>query len=359
VLEPRPHRSPWLALAVPVISVIVALILAAVLFEATGHPAEATYRKFLGGAFGSESAWTSTLAFATPLLFTGLAAGIAFRMRLYNIGTEGQLYIGAVFASGVGLALAGRPALLVVPLMCVAGSIGGVLWAMIPAGLRSLIGVSEIITSFMLIYVAGYILDYLIIGSNSYWRDPSQPAFPTPKSLDSTTAAWPAWGSGVVVPFGAVLGVVLAVGLGLLYRYTKFGMAMSVQGDSEKAARYAGYRTRTLIFAVICLSGALAGLGGASEVGDFSHQLDATGLQQAAFGFNGIAVAALARYNPWATCLTAVLMGGIQSAGFNLQGADFSSGLVGVLNGLILFAVLGGEVFIRNRVVWPWRRQWA
>ena len=109
--------------------------------------------------------------------------------------------------------------------------------------------------------------------------------------------------------------------------------------------------------AVMALSGLIAGIGGASQIGDFTHTLDPTGLQGAAFGYTGIVVAALARYNPFAVCLVAILIGGLQNAGYTLQGADFPSGLVGVMQGIILFCALGGELLIRYRLRVPrWSR---
>ena len=109
-------------------------------------------------------------------------------------------------------------------------------------------------------------------------------------------------------------------------------------------------RTRRKIVAVLCLSGAIAGIGGASQDGDFRHVLDARGLQQANYGYTGIVVAALARYNPFAVVLVAFLMGGLENAGYTLQGAEFPSGLVGVMEGIILFAMLGGELLVRYRI---------
>src|SRR4029453_14337451 len=119
---------------------------------------------------------------------------------------------------------------------------------------------------------------------------------------------------------------------------------------SRSAAGAPGMRTRRKILAVMAISGGIAGLGGASQIGDFTYTLDPTGLQGAAFGYPGIVVAALARYNPIAVCFVAVLLGGLQNAGFTLQGVDFPSGLVGVMQGVILFCALGGEVLIRYRV---------
>jgi simple sugar transport system permease protein len=135
-----------------------------------------------------------------------------------------------------------------------------------------------------------------------------------------------------------------------LYTRTRFGFEVQVIGDSARAGRYAGMRTRRKIVAVMCLSGAIAGLGGASQDGDFRHQLDPRGLTQANYGYAGIVVAALARYNPFAVLLVAFLLGGLTNAGYTLQGADFPNGLVGVIQGLLLFCVLGGELFIRYRV---------
>src|SRR4029078_9649949 len=121
-------------------------------------------------------------------------------------------------------------------------------------------------------------------------------------------------------------------------------------GAGAGAAPSAGPPTRRKIVAVMCLSGAIAGIGGASQDGDFRHQLDPRGLIHAKYGYARIVVAALARYNPFAVLLVAFLLGGLQNAGYTLQGADFPNGLVGVLQGLLLFCVLGGELFIRYRV---------
>jgi simple sugar transport system permease protein len=153
-----------------------------------------------------------------------------------------------------------------------------------------------------------------------------------------------------VLPFGLLIGVVAAVLIWLLYTRTRFGFEVQVIGDSPRAARYAGMRTRRKILAVLALSGAIAGIGGASQDGDFRHTLDPRGLTSAGYGYAGIVIAALARYNPFAVVLIAFLLGGLQNAGFALQGADFPSGLVGVMQGLILFCALGGELLIRYRL---------
>jgi simple sugar transport system permease protein len=154
------------------------------------------------------------------------------------------------------------------------------------------------------------------------------------------------------VPLGVGVVMLTAAVLWVLYRRTRFGFEVQVLGDSEGAARYAGVRTRRKILAVMAISGAVAGIGGASQVGDFSHGLDGdpNGLQKQAYGYSGIVVAALARYNPFAVLLVSLLIGGLANAGNTLQGADFPSGLVGVIQGIILFTTLGGELLVRHRV---------
>jgi simple sugar transport system permease protein len=154
----------------------------------------------------------------------------------------------------------------------------------------------------------------------------------------------------VVLPLGFAIGLLTAIGVWVLYRDTRFGYEVRVVGDSPAAARYAGMRTRRKIVAVMCLSGALAALGGVSQIGDFSHVLDAKGLQEVSLGYTGIVVAALARFNPLAVPLVALVLGGLTNAGFSLQGADFPSGMVGILQGALLLCTLAGEVLGHYRL---------
>ena len=314
----------------------------------------------LSGTWGTAYGAGQVLFKATPILFTGVAVSLALRAGLFNIGAEGQLYMGAIVGGAAGLYFGGRGGAAVFPIaaMVVAGALGGAAWASISGVLRALLGTNEILTSLMLNYVAGYILTYLIFQSQSYWRETkgfNASVFPTGKLLPSS-AQWPAWTlhaqGGIALPLGAGIALLVAFVLWVLYRRTRFGFEVQVIGDSEGAARYAGVRTRRKILAVMAISGAIAGIGGASQDGDFRHALDGdpNGLQKQGYGYSGIVVAALARYNPFATVLVAFLLGGLQNAGTTLQGPAFPSGLVGVIQGIILFCALGGELLIRHRV---------
>ncbi len=351
-IERRLRRRPWLVVAVPLGSLVVALAAIAVLLTLTDHDPVETYRRLFDAAYLADGALSNTMIAATPLAFTGLAAAVAFRMRLFNIGAEGQLYFGAIGAAGIALLLAGQSTTVQVAGMVAGGAALGAAWGAIPGLLRAFLRTNEIITSLMLNYVAALVLNYLIFDSLSYWRDTSATGlvFPQGKPLPDE-AFWPVWTLGTIgIPFGFVLAFAVAGALWVLYSRTRFGFEAQVIGDSPRAARYAGMRTRRKIVAVMCLSGGVAGIGGASQMGDFRHVLDARGLQQGYYGYTGIVVAALARYNPFAVVLVAFLLGGLQNAGYTLQSAEFPSGLVGVMQGMILFAVLGGELLVQYRI---------
>jgi simple sugar transport system permease protein len=361
-IERRLNQPRWLSFAVPVGSLVVAFVLSGIVLFLTGHDPVSIFRQLFEAGFTNPGAIGATLITTTPIAFTGLAAAAAFRMRLYNIGGEGQLFLGAVTGAAAGLYLGGSggPSPFVIAAMVVAGCAGGAAWALIPGVLRAFFRTSEIITSLMLNYVAAWLLTYLIVDSESYWRQTkgqNATVFPTGKTLPHS-AIWPSWNvplqGGIAVPLGLILAGLAAVILWFLYSRTRFGFEVAVLSDSERAARYGGVRVRRKILAVMAISGAIAGLGGASQVGDFApHQLDGDPngtLLKLGYGYTGIVVAALARYNPIAVVPVAFVLGGLEQAGSTLAGPGFSTGLVGVMQGIILFCTLGGELLIRYRV---------
>src|SRR4051812_11308070 len=311
-LERRLNQPRWLTIVVPIGSLVAAFVIAGLVLLMTGHNPLKTYRQLFRAAFTEPGSLTQTLITTTPLIFTGLAAAAAFRMRLFNIGAEGQLYLGATTGAAAGLWLGGSGSAspFVIAAMVIAGMAGGALWALIPGVLRAFFRTNEIITSLMLNYVAGYLITYLIFESHSYWRESegfNAGVFPTPKALPAN-AVWPTWTidvqGGVVIALGLLLGIGVAVLLWVLYNRTRFGFEVQVLSDSERAARYSGVRIRRTILTVMAISGAIAGLGGAAQVGNIAHGLDGdpNGLQKLGYGYTGIVVAALARYNPFGVC---------------------------------------------------------
>jgi ABC-type uncharacterized transport system permease subunit len=351
--EQRREHVRWVSLGAPLISAVIALAVAGLLLLASGHQPLTAYVQMFEAAFTNPGASSSTLLSATPLVFTGLCVAVAFPLRSYNIGGEGQLYLGAMGAAAAGIAL-GRAGGFAIPAMIVAGAIAGAIWAAVPALLRAYLHTSEILTSLMLNYVAGLLGFYLIFDSHSYLRDLSSPralVFPQGKML-ATSTWWPTVQIGSIgVPVGFLSGVGLALILLVVLRHTPFGFRVKVMSASPKAARYAGMDTRRTLVTVLLLSGALAGLGGASEVGSFSHFFDPTGLEAAAFGYTGIVAAALGGFNPFGVIIAAVFIGGITNAGLTLQGPAFPLGLVGAIEGIILLCVLSASLLARYRII--------
>lgn len=349
-LERREHVRWWHYVGVPVVSVLLAALTGAVFLVLTGFDPVAVYAGMLRASLTSRFGLADTLVSATPLMLTGLAAAVAFRYRLYNVGAEGQLYVGAIAAAGVGLALGEIPAPVAILAVVVAGALGGALWVLLPALARAWLGTSEIITTLLLNYVALFAMRYLIFGSTSLWRDPTATNFPQGRPLPEA-AEFPEWGL-TRIHLGLVVALLAVVGLWWLLARTRVGFDLRVFGDSPEAARYAGIGVRRVVVGVLLLSGALAGLAGAGEVAGRAHQLDPQGLA-VGVGYAGIIVAALARYNPLGVPLVAVLLGAISNAGTALQSTAELRVPVAVstmLQGAILIFVLGGELHLRYRV---------
>src|SRR2546425_6714730 len=227
-IERRLTEARWLVAAVPAGSLVAAAILSGLILLVTGHDPVATWSRLLDRGFFAQGAMSATLVTATPLLLTGLAAAAAFRMQTWNIGAEGQLYLGAVGASGIGIALSGQPSLVIMPAMVVAGLVAGAAWGAIPGVLRAYTRTNEIITSLMLNYVAGLLMTYLIFDSHSYWRDLSSftaPGFSQGKYLSEAArlASFPI--GGIVIPLGLLLGVVAAALLWLVSTLSRCGVS--------------------------------------------------------------------------------------------------------------------------------------
>lgn len=349
-LERRLEQPKWLNWVVPLASLVAALILGAIVLWITGKNPFDVYQRIFERGFAGKRAFSGALEMATPLAFTGLCAAVAFRMGLVNIGGEGQFYMGAVGASYVGISLGGSPTGITIILMCLGGMVFGSVYAAIVGVLRARFNTNEIITSLMMNYLAAIFLNYLIFNSKSFWRDPDSPQFPKGKTLNAR-ADWNTYSIfGINVPIAFVIAILAGSAVWVLYKRTRFGFEVGVLADSPKAARYAGIRTTSTIVIVMALSGALAGLGGAADVGNFRGLLDAKGIQMAGYGYTGIVVAALARRNPLVTVVVAIFIGGLTKAGYALQGPDFPSGLVGTLQGLILFSAVAGEILIKYRI---------
>jgi len=346
-VEPRGLASTRVTLLVPILSVLAALALGAAFLAVTGNNPWDVYTKMIDTAFGSSRSVSETLVSATPLMLTGVAAAIAFKMLVWNIGGEGQLLVGAVFAAGAGIALGdGTPAAVALPVVILAGAVGGALWAALSAVPRVMLGTNEIITTLMLNFIALNLMNYLVLGSFSPWRDPNSAQFPQGRPIPD---------GGRLPEFfhrldwGIFIAVAVAIVAWFLIGKTRWGFEVRVVGDSANTARYAGIAVPRKIMSVFLLSGAAAGLAGSLLVAGILGKMDPRSLDLG-LGFTGIIVAALARLNPVAVVPVAVLMGALNNAGPALQSISVPSATVTMLQGAILIFAVAGEFFIANRV---------
>lgn len=351
MLDRRSHTGPLLYLGVPLCSIALALLVGAVFLLVNGFDPLTIYREMLHASFATRYGLEDTLVSATPIIFTGLAAAITFRFRLYNIGAEGQLVAGGIAAAAMALfigdSFAGPVAVIVVLL---AGMAGGAAWMLVPALARIRLGTSEIITTLLLNYVAILFARLLIFGSNGPLRDPTSTNFPQGTRIPSSTFLMEFGTSRVHAGF--LIGCGMAVLIFFLLRWSRIGFRARVVGDSPGAARYAGISAPATALVLLLISGALAGLAGATEVAGRAHRLDPTGLA-VGFGYTGIIVAALSLYNPLIVVPVAILIGGLANAGATLQtvsGLAVPSSISVVLQGAILIFLLAGEIFLRYRV---------
>ncbi len=341
----RPSRAA--SVLATILSVLLAFVAGGVVILASGENPFEVYKAMLDGAFESRTGVAETLVKTIPLLLAGLGVAVAFRMQLWNIGAEGQLYFGAMGATWIALfVLPDAPSSVIIPAMVVAGLAGGAFWGAIPGVLRGFLGVNEIITSLMLNYVAIIYADYLVHGA---WRNPVGFGFPGTEQFPSD--AWlPRWDT-TRVHLGLIFGLVAAAVVWVILRHTRWGYEISVEGESENVARYAGMATRRNIVLVMGLSGALAGLAGMSEVAGVAHQLQPS--LSPGYGYTAIIVAWLARLNPFGVVLVAFLLAGVLVGGDQLQMSMGLSSAVGpMLQGTLLFFIIGGEALARYRLVW-------
>jgi ABC-type uncharacterized transport system permease subunit len=342
-IEKRLQGNPWVSLMIPLLSVILALLVEGIFLFCAGYDPWEVYGVLFKGAFGTRFGISESIVTAIPLILTGLGVSIAFRMVLWNIGAEGQLYMGAFAASWVALSYPNAPGYLLQPAMFLAGFLGGALWGLLPAIPRALRGVNETLTTLMLNYVAIFFVAYFVYGP---WRDPKSFNFPITAEF-SNAAILPNLGN-TRIHAGLLIALAAAVFVYFLMKHTVWGYEIRVAGESRQAANYAGINVVRNILLVMLLSGGLSGLAGYCEVSGIFHRLQHT--ISPGYGYTAIIVAWLGKLNPWAIIAVAFLFGGLLAGGYTMQAAGLPAAAVTMLQGVILFFVLAGEILTRYRI---------
>jgi ABC-type uncharacterized transport system permease subunit len=348
-VERRLEVPKWLPVATSIGALVVAFIIGGIVIQAAGGEPIASYKHIAEAAFGSAGVLNDTLVKATPLILVGLACAVAFRMRLWNIGAEGQFFLGAWGASAVVLVPllpATTPRLIVLAAMAVAGFICGALWGFVPGYLKAKLNVNEIITTLMMNYIAASWVLFWVFGAWSEAGFQMSPQFPKnawlPRLVEyaSQIRAF----RGMTLHLGILFGLLAAVVVWFLINRSRWGYEIRLIGDNPRAAYYAGVNIVRNTVLVMMLSGGLAGLAGMSEVSGVVHRLQ--GAISPGYGFTGIIIAWLAKLNPFAVVLVSVLFGGLIQAGREIQ----PSGVPRMLQGIILFCVIASDVLLKYRV---------
>jgi general nucleoside transport system permease protein len=343
-LEARPAPARWFGLVVaPAAIVITFAVTVGFVLAAGANPLDA-YDTFIVEPLTSRYTGLEVLVAATPLLFTGAAVAIAFRAGFWNIGAEGQLLAGAIAAAWMGTHVSGVPRPLAVVAMSVAGALGGAVWVLGPALMRVHLGIDEVVTTLLLNPVALLLVTGLL---NGPWRNPVT-KFPESERI-SANAEFPQILSDSRVHLGFVLALaIIAIAWFVLAR-TATGLRLRAIGLSPEAARFAGIGVEGLLLRTALVSGAIAGMAGASEVAGINYQL--TDGISSGFGYTGIVVATLGALSMPGVVLAALFLGdlvvGADTAGFEL---GVPSQLADILKGALLLSVIALFVLRRHRI---------
>jgi simple sugar transport system permease protein len=325
-------------------AVLVALFASALIMAIMGYNPLEVWSKIVAGSLGSAYRFKETVNKAIPLGVLSLGTAIAFRMKFWNIGQEGQFYLGAYGASLIAFNFPNLPSPLLLSLMFIVGFVFAGLWALIPALLKARFSTSETLVTLMLNYVAAKWISFLQYGP---WKDPAGSGFPKIAPF----------GKNAVLPnilgihIGWIIALVLALLVYLLLKKTKLGYEIDVLGESEATARYAGMNVVGVMLIAIMLSGGLCGAAGMMQASAVERSL--SDQLSGGLGFTAVITTYLARLNPLAIVIVAFLFSMLIQGGNFLQSSlQIPASISQILQGIIIFFVLGSEFFTRYRLVW-------
>ena len=369
MLEPRDQPSRWLTWASPVIAIACMMAAGAVMLAAMGKsPGQALFIYFFQPFQEfwffltrpeERAMWIYTpsevLVKAIPLALIGTGLTVCFRANVWNIGAAGQYTLGAVFAGWLALFGPQEASIWVMlPLYLLAGVLGGMVWAAIPALLRTRFNANEILVSLMLTYVATLLLDWLVRGP---WKDPGSFGFPQSKDF-ADAYLMPLLMPGTRLHLGVLLAILIAIALWLMMTRTMRGFQVRVIGAAPRAGAFAGFSANGTVWFVLLLSGGLAGLAGAIEVSATVQKLQPE--ISAQYGFVAIIVAFLGRLNPIGALFGALVLAITYIGGENAQiMMQLPKNVTGIFQGMLLFFLLACDTLIRYRIRWSARTEAA
>jgi simple sugar transport system permease protein len=322
------------------ISIALALLATSILFLITGvNPLEAYYW-MLYGAFGNLNLFIETMVRATPILLVSLGLAVAFKAKVWNIGAEGQLYMGAMFGTIAAVSLGSTPVTLIIGIF--AAILGGMAWASIPALMKTRLGINEVITTFLMNFVAIYLIQWLL----AFPFRSGDSLFPESSRLPSAALLpylWPPTRLhlGVIIAFFVVFPIVY-----ILMNKTTFGYKLKAVGENPEAARYGGINVKRIIFLALIFSGALAGIAGFFEVSGLQFRMRSS--LSPGYGYTGIVVALLGANSPVGVLLSSIFMAAIYNGASTMSRVlNQPQGIVDFITGVLVIFVLGSEYIMR------------
>jgi general nucleoside transport system permease protein len=332
---------PWIVngVLVPSASVLCGFAVAAIAVAVSGSDPIQAFGALFQGAFTNHQAFAETLLSTIPYIFLGLGVALGFRAGLFNIGAEGQFYVGGLAGVFVAYSIHGLPGLIEIPLALAAGMLGGFVWSGIAGALKARFGAHEVITTIMLNYIAFLLANYLIDGGLMLARNVSTPRTP---NVDPN-AQLPILVPGTRLHFGLVLALIAVPAVWFLIQRTTVGFRLRSVGFNPSASRANGMSVgRTLVLSM-GISGALAGLAGIVQILGIGHHM--TDTVAAGYGFDAIAVALLARSNPWGVLPAAFLFGALRNgASFMQLETQVSSDLISVVQAMVIIFVAAPSI---------------
>ncbi|NLZ35998.1 MAG: ABC transporter permease [Clostridiales bacterium] len=339
----RQDMSSRYSSALRIGSIFAALLFTALIIILLGYNPIQVYFKIVEGSLFSKFRITQTIHKMIPLITLSLGCAVAFKMKFWNIGAEGQFYLGALGATYIALNYGSLPPYILLPIMFLAGFICGALWALISALLRTAFGASETLVTLMLNYIATNIIMYLQYGP---WKDPAARGFA--KIARFSPNAWLPTIFGV--QSGWIITVVLVILIYFMFAKTRLGYQIQVIGENTQTARYAGMNVNKILIIAVILSGGICGIAGMMQASGVEHSL--TYELSAGLGFTAVITAWLARLDPLSIVVVSTLFSILLQGGTYIQTAlQVPSSIAGIIQGVILFFVLASDFFVNYKII--------
>jgi len=346
-LELRETSPLLLKAVVPFIAALAALLCCSVLILWAGASPIEAFVLLLKGSVGSKFAISETLTRATPLIFTGLAAAVAFRAKLWNIGAEGQFYAGACMATWLGTGVVELAPWLMIPFLFAAGALAGGLLLLGPTLLKTKLGVDEVVTTLLLNFIVLLFVNWLVFGP---WKDPMAMGWPQAEPVVDAALL------GLIIPktrlhWGLAIAVIASLGVWFLMRFTTWGLEIRSVGHNQRASGFAGIPVDRVIVRTALISGGLAGFAGVSELCGLKGYLTLD--LSPGFGYSGIVVAMLASLHPIGVICSSVFIAILSIGADSMsRSLNISNYIADVATSISLLAILVSMLFTRYRVRW-------